>query len=80
MRLAVRAVVLAITTITFAVDVAGWVGSGSLALLPDAAGLVVALIAAALAVRRVTDSRPGSTGGRRSLRATRLAAVLLAVG
>jgi len=81
------AIVLAITTTILAVEVVGAVVSGSLALLADAghmltdaAGLVIALIAAALAARPATDSRTWGYQRAEVLAATLQAAVLLAVG
>lgn len=81
------ATVLAITTTILVVEVVGAVVSGSLALLADAghmltdaAGLVIALIAAALAARPATDSRTWGYQRAEVLAATLQAAVLLAVG
>ena len=78
---------LGITTSILAVEVVGAVLSGSLALLADAghmltdvAGLVIALIAAALAVRPETDERTWGYRRAEVLAATGQAAVLLAVG
>lgn len=81
------ALVLAITTTILVVEVVGAVVSGSLALLADAghmltdaAGLVIALIAAALALRPETDARTWGYRRAEVLTATLQAAVLLAVG
>ncbi len=81
------ALVLAITTTILVVEVIGAVVSGSLALLADAghmltdaAGLVIALIAATLALRPETDARTWGYRRAEVLAATAQAAVLLAVG
>ncbi|MGI8699420.1 MAG: cation diffusion facilitator family transporter [Mycobacteriales bacterium] len=81
------ALVLAITTTILVVEVVGAVASGSLALLADAghmltdaAGLVIALIAATLALRPETDARTWGYRRAEVLAATLQAAVLLAVG
>jgi cobalt-zinc-cadmium efflux system protein len=81
------ALVLAITTTILAVEIVGAVVSGSLALLADAghmltdaAGLVIALMAAALAARPATESRTWGYQRAEVLAATLQAAVLLAVG
>jgi len=81
------ATVLAITTTILAVEVVGAIVSGSLALLADAghmltdaAGLVIALIAAALAARPASDRRTWGYQRAEVLAATLQAAVLLAVG
>jgi len=79
--------VLAITTTVLAVEVVGAALSGSLALLADAghmltdaAGLLIALIAAHLATRPATSSRTWGYQRAEVLAATVQAAVLLAVG
>jgi len=81
------ATVLAITTTILAVEVVGAIVSGSLALLADAghmltdaAGLVIALIAAALTARPASDRRTWGYQRAEVLAATLQAAVLLAVG
>ena len=79
--------VLAITTAVLAVELVGALVSGSLALLADAghvltdvAGLVVALLAAALAARPATAARTWGYQRAEVLAATVQASVLLAVG
>jgi cobalt-zinc-cadmium efflux system protein len=81
------AVVLGITSAVLVVEVVGAVVSGSLALLADAghlltdaAGLLIALIAATLAVRPATARRTWGYRRAEVLAATLQAAVLLAVG
>ena len=81
------ALVLGITTTVLAAEVVGAVVSGSLALLADAghmltdaAGLLIALIAATLAVRPTTGRRTWGYRRAEVLAATLQAAVLLAVG
>jgi len=81
------AVVLAITTTILAVEVVGALISGSLALLADAghmltdaAGLLIALIAATMAARPATTKRTWGYQRAEVLAATLQAAVLLAVG
>ena len=81
------ALVLAITTTILVVEVVGAVVSGSLALLADAghmltdaAGLLIALIAATLALRPATDARTWGYRCAEVLAATLQAAVLLAIG
>ncbi len=78
---------LAITTTILVVEVVGAVISGSLALLADAghmltdaAGLLIALIAASLAARPATDRRTWGYQRAEVLAATLQAAVLFAVG
>lgn len=80
-------VVLAITTTVLLVEVVGALVSGSLALLADAAhmltdaaGLLIALIAATLAVRPASTARTWGYRRAEVLAATLQAAVLLAVG
>ena len=79
--------VLAITTTVLVVEVVGAVLSGSLALLADAghmltdaAGLLIALIAAHLSARPATATRTWGYRRAEVLAATVQAAVLLAVG
>jgi cobalt-zinc-cadmium efflux system protein len=81
------AVVLALTATVLAVEVVGAVLTGSLALLADAghmltdaAGLVIALIAATLALRPATAQRTWGYRRAEVLGATLQAAALLAVG
>jgi len=81
------AVVLGITTTILAVEVVGALVSGSLALLADAAhmltdaaGLLIALIAATLVVRPASAARTWGYRRAEVLAATVQAAVLLAVG
>ena len=81
------AVVLAITATVLLVEVVGALVTGSLALLADAghmltdaAGLVIALIAATLALRPATAARTWGYRRAEVLGATLQAAVLLAVG
>ena len=81
------AVVLGITLTVLAVEVAGAVISGSLALLADAghmltdvAGLSLAFVAAVLARRPATDARTWGFRRAEVLAAAAQAAVLLAVG
>lgn len=81
------AMVLAITTVILVVEVVGALVSGSLALLADAAhmitdaaGLLIALIAATLAVRPASAARTWGYRRAEVLAATLQAAVLLAVG
>jgi cobalt-zinc-cadmium efflux system protein len=81
------AVVLAITTTILFVEVVGALLSGSLALLADAghmltdaAGLLIALIAATMATRPATTKRTWGYQRAEVLAATLQAAVLLAVG
>jgi len=81
------AAVLAITTTILAVEVVGALISGSLALLADAghmltdaAGLLIALIAATMVARPATDRRTWGYQRAEVLAATLQAAVLLAVG
>lgn len=81
------AIVLALTASVLIVQVIGALLSGSLALLADAAhagtdaaGLVIALIAATLAVRPATARRTWGYRRAEVLGATLQAAVLLAVG
>lgn len=81
------ALVLGITTGVLLIEVVGAVVSGSLALLADAghmltdaAGLLIALIAATLALRPVTAARTWGYRRAEVLAATLQAAVLLAVG
>jgi cobalt-zinc-cadmium efflux system protein len=81
------AVVLAITTTILVVEVVGALISGSLALLADAghmltdaAGLLIALIAATMATRPASDRRTWGYQRAEVLAATLQAAVLLAVG
>jgi len=80
-------VVLGITTTILAVEVVGALVSGSLALLADAAhmltdaaGLLIALIAATLVVRPASAARTWGYRRAEVLAATVQAAVLLAVG
>jgi len=80
-------VVLAITTVILVVEVVGAVVSGSLALLADAghlltdaAGLLIAVIAATLVARPATAVRTWGYQRAEVLAATLQAAVLLAVG
>lgn len=80
-------VVLVITTTVLVAEVVGAWASGSLALLADAghmltdaAGLVIALIAATLATRPETDARTWGYRRAEVLAATLQAAVLLVVG
>ncbi|WP_295696838.1 cation diffusion facilitator family transporter [Lapillicoccus sp.] len=80
-------VVLSITTLILVVEVVGAVVSGSLALLADAghmltdaAGLLIALIAANLALRPATLRRTWGYARSEVLAATLQAAILLAVG
>ena len=80
------AVVLAITTSILLVEVVGALVSGSLALLADAghlltdaAGLLIALIAASLSLRPASDTRTWGYQRAEVLAATLQAAVLLAV-
>ena len=81
------AVVLAITTTVLAVEVVGALVSGSLALLADAghmltdaAGLLIALIAATMTSRPASSRRTWGYQRAEVLAATLQAAVLLAVG
>ena len=81
------ALVLVITTTILVVEVVGAAVSGSLALLADAAhmltdaaGLLIALIAATLVLRPETDARTWGYRRAEVLAATLQAAVLLAVG
>jgi cobalt-zinc-cadmium efflux system protein len=81
------AVALTLTSVVLVVEVIGAVISGSLALLADAghmftdaAGLVIALIAAQLARRSPTDRRTWGYLRAEVLAATLQAAILLAVG
>ena len=81
------AVALAVTAIILIVEIIGAIWSGSLALLADAghmftdaAGLTIALIAAALARRPATDRRTWGYLRAEVLAACLQAAVLLAVG
>lgn len=81
------AVVLGITSVVLVAEVVGAVVSGSLALLADAghmltdaAGLLIALIAATLAARPATTRRTWGYRRAEVLAATLQAAVLLAVG
>lgn len=81
------ALVLAITTLILLVEVVGAAVSGSLALLADAghmltdaAGLLIALIAATLALRPATPDRTWGYARSEVLAATLQAAILLAVG
>lgn len=81
------AVVLGITSTILVVEIVGAVVSGSLALLADAghmltdaAGLLIALIAASLSRRPATDERTWGYQRAEVLAATVQAAVLLAVG
>jgi cobalt-zinc-cadmium efflux system protein len=81
------AVVLGISTVILAVEVAGAMVSGSLALLADAghmltdvAGLTLALVAASFATRPATDARTWGYRRAEVLAAAAQAAVLLAVG
>ena len=81
------AVVLGISTIILAVEIAGAVVSGSLALLADAghmltdvAGLTLAVVAATFAGRPFTDTRTWGYRRAEVLAAAAQAAVLLAVG
>ncbi len=81
------ALVLTITTTVLVVEVVGAAVSGSLALLADAghmltdaAGLLIALIAATLALRPATATRTWGYRRAEVLAATLQAAVLLAVG
>ncbi len=81
------AIALGITFTILIVEVVGAVISGSLALLADAghmltdaAGLVIALIAATLARRPATDKRTWGYQRAEVLAATLQAAILLAVG
>lgn len=81
------ATVLAITVVVLAVEVVGAALSGSLALLADAghvltdaAGLLIALLAAGLAARPATAQRTWGFRRAEVLAATLQAAVLLAVG
>ena len=81
------AMVLAITSTVLVVEVIGAAVSGSLALLADAghmltdaAGLLIALIAATLAARPATAERTWGYRRAEVLAATLQAAVLLAVG
>lgn len=80
-------VVLAITTLVLVVEVVGAATSGSLALLADAghmftdaAGLVIALIAANMALRPASSRRTWGYARAEVLAATLQAAILLAVG
>jgi cobalt-zinc-cadmium efflux system protein len=80
-------VVLAITTVVLLVEIVGATISGSLALLADAghmftdaAGLVIALIAANVALRPATSQRTWGYARAEVLAATLQAAILLAVG
>lgn len=80
-------VVLAITTAVLVVEAVGAAISGSLALLADAghmladaAGLLIALIAAHLSLRPATSTRTWGYQRAEVLAATLQAAVLLAVG
>lgn len=80
-------VVLSITTLILVVEVVGAMVSGSLALLADAghmltdaAGLLIALIAANLALRPATLKRTWGYARSEVLAATVQAAILLAVG
>ena len=80
-------VVLSITTLILVVEVVGAVVSGSLALLADAghmltdaAGLLIALIAANLALKPATLRRTWGYARSEVLAATLQAAILLAVG
>ena len=81
------AVVLAITTVVLVVEIVGATVSGSLALLADAghmftdaAGLVIALIAANVVLRPATSQRTWGYARAEVLAATLQAAILLAVG
>jgi cobalt-zinc-cadmium efflux system protein len=81
------AIVLALTATVLGVEVVGALLTGSLALLADAghmltdaAGLVIALIAASLALRPATAQRTWGYRRAEVLGATLQAAVLLAVG
>jgi cobalt-zinc-cadmium efflux system protein len=81
------AIVLALTATVLVVEVVGALLTGSLALLADAghmftdaAGLVIALIAASLALRPATAQRTWGYRRAEVLGATLQAAVLLAVG
>jgi cobalt-zinc-cadmium efflux system protein len=81
------AIALGLTSVVLVVEVIGAVISGSLALLADAghmltdaAGLVIALIAAQLARRGPTDRRTWGYLRAEVLAATLQAAILLAVG
>ncbi|CCG02185.1 cation diffusion facilitator family transporter [Blastococcus saxobsidens] len=81
------AIVLALTATVLVVEVVGALVTGSLALLADAghmftdaAGLVIALIAATLALRPATARRTWGYRRAEVLGATLQAAVLLAVG
>lgn len=81
------AIVLGLTVSVLLVQLVGAVLSGSLALLADAAhaatdaaGLVIALIAAALALRPASTRRTWGYRRAEVLGATLQAAVLLAVG
>ena len=80
-------VVFSITTLILVVEVVGAVVSGSLALLADAghmltdaAGLLIALIAANLALKPATHERTWGYARSEVLAATLQAAILLAVG
>ncbi len=81
------AIALGLTSVVLIVEIVGAVISGSLALLADAghmltdaAGLVIALTAAALARRAPTDRRTWGYLRAEVLAATLQAAILLAVG